>query len=201
MDPAVGLVQAYLRVNGFFTVTEYPIIARTHRGTLTLTDVDVLGVRFPGAERWISETGSHGQALPPDPALALGDECMEMVIGEVKEGKARLNRKAYSPLVVEATIRRFGCCAHDPAGTARAVIKSGVATTHLRMDMLCRIRMIVFGGTVGEVQGPYEVISLKHIITFLNHHLTLYRDVLLHTQLKDEALNLMALLVKVGLKL
>ena len=26
MDTAVGLVQAYLRVNGYFTVAEYPVL-------------------------------------------------------------------------------------------------------------------------------------------------------------------------------
>ena len=48
MDSAVALVQAYLRVNGYFTVTEYPVIASGKGGTYrTATDLDVLAVRFP----------------------------------------------------------------------------------------------------------------------------------------------------------
>lgn len=31
MDPAVGLVQSYLRLNGFFTVTEYPVVGTAWR--------------------------------------------------------------------------------------------------------------------------------------------------------------------------
>lgn len=40
MDTAVGLVQAYLRVNGYFTVAEYPVLDATGPGgprTITWT--------------------------------------------------------------------------------------------------------------------------------------------------------------------
>ena len=48
MDNAVALVQAYLRLNGYFTVTEYPVIATRRDGTYrTATDLDVLAFRFP----------------------------------------------------------------------------------------------------------------------------------------------------------
>ena len=201
MDTAVGLVQAYLRMNGFFTVAEYPIIARAHGGSLTLTDVDVLAVWFPAVQRWIPEGNQHGEALPPDPELALTDDCMEMIIGEVKEGRARLNRNAYELPVVETVIRRFGCCAHDPAATARAVVRNGRGDTRVGAGMPCRIRMIVFGGAGEEHHGRYEVISLRHVITFMSRYLSLHRDLYLHTQLKDETLDLMALLVKLDLKL
>lgn len=32
MDNAVALVQAYLRVNGYFTVTEYPVVEAMKSG-------------------------------------------------------------------------------------------------------------------------------------------------------------------------
>jgi hypothetical protein len=32
MDNAVALVQAYLRVNGYFTVAEYPVLEATRDG-------------------------------------------------------------------------------------------------------------------------------------------------------------------------
>lgn len=47
MDNAVALVQAYLRVNGYLTVTVYPIVeALPAGGFQTATDLDVLGFRF-----------------------------------------------------------------------------------------------------------------------------------------------------------
>jgi hypothetical protein len=49
VDNAVALVQAYLRVNGYFTVAEYPVMEAMRTGYRTLTDIDILGVRFPHA--------------------------------------------------------------------------------------------------------------------------------------------------------
>lgn len=49
MDNAVALVQAYLYVNGYFTVAEYPVLeALKHAGYRTVTDIDILAFRFPG---------------------------------------------------------------------------------------------------------------------------------------------------------
>jgi hypothetical protein len=200
MDAAVGLVQAYLRVNGFFTVTEYPVVAETSHGGMTLTDVDVLAVRFPGAQRWVPERGREGQALPTDPELSSADDGLDMIIGEVKEGEARLNRGAYALPVVETVIRRFGCCARDPAATARAVVEGRAAETVVGGGMHCRIRMIVFAGSEAEVTSRYRVIPLRHVFTFLSDHLNRNREVFLRTQIKDEAMDLMALLAKVGLR-
>lgn len=40
MDNAVALVRAYLQLNGYFTVTEYPVVRRTGDGSFrTLTEV------------------------------------------------------------------------------------------------------------------------------------------------------------------
>ncbi len=47
MDTAVALVQAYLNVNGYFTVVEYPVLGMERgRQARTVTDLDVL---VPGA--------------------------------------------------------------------------------------------------------------------------------------------------------
>ena len=54
MDTSVALVQAYLRINGYFTVTEYPVIASRSDGTYrTATDLDILAFRFPNAGRLV----------------------------------------------------------------------------------------------------------------------------------------------------
>lgn len=47
MDNAVALVQAFLRLHGYLTVTEFPVV-RTARGggQECLTDLDVLAFRF-----------------------------------------------------------------------------------------------------------------------------------------------------------
>ena len=83
MDTAVGLVQAYLRVNGYFTVAEYPVLDATGPGgPRTITDLDILAVRLhraPGASGTVDapldqplgagaeQTFSAGQGRPPAP--------------------------------------------------------------------------------------------------------------------------------------
>lgn len=198
MDASVGLVQAYLRVNGFFTVTEYPIIAQRRKSGVTLTDIDILAVRFPGASRWIP---GQDKTLPPDPVLDIGGDHLQMIIGEVKEGKPRLNRASSSREVVETAIRRFGCCSHAPTKTADAVLRNGYADSVLTTGMRCRVCWIVFSGSEAESQTPYRVITFKHVFTFLSEHLRIHGDTLLHSQFKDDALDLVSLLVKAGLPL
>ena len=54
MDTAVGLVQSYLYMNGYFTVTEYPVLELMASGEYrTVTDVDILALRIPGAGRYL----------------------------------------------------------------------------------------------------------------------------------------------------
>jgi len=42
MDNAVALVQAYLRINGYFTVAEFPILEGSHGQFHEVTDLDML---------------------------------------------------------------------------------------------------------------------------------------------------------------
>lgn len=79
--------------------------------------------------------------------------------------------------------------------------KHGFSDTDVGTGMHCRIRWIGFGGTEPEVHRPYYVVPLRHMAQFLSGHIDEHQDVFLKTQLKDEALDLLALLVKVGLSL
>ena len=109
MDTAVALVKSYLHANGFFTVTEYPILEVLEEGsTRTVTDADVLALRFPGAGGIESTASTGGLRIPPDPALELTESHIEVIIGEVKEGAAVLNKAARDPDVLAAVLRRFG---------------------------------------------------------------------------------------------
>jgi len=198
MDPAVGLVQSYLRLNGFFTVTEYPVVATARDGTHTLTDADILAVRFPAAERWVPGLGREPDiSLATDERLRLSTAMLDMIIGEVKEGKPHLNETVFWEPVIESVVRRFGCCEKSPAETARSVLQSGHADT-LVGGMPCHIRMVIFGGTSFRDSKHFEVIPLDHILRFVHGHIEQHRDIFLHTQLKDDALDLMALMVKLG---
>ena len=120
MDTAVALVETYLRVNGYFTVTEYPVIEAARAGGYrTVTDMDILAVRFPQAKHVIrhetNATGRDSTGFAPDPALDVTSDRIDMIIGEVKEGRAELNRAARDPNVLTSVLTRFGCCSHKQA--------------------------------------------------------------------------------------
>jgi hypothetical protein len=49
MDIAVNLVENYLRLTGYMTLSEFEVQRRDKKGRFkTVTDVDVMGIRFPG---------------------------------------------------------------------------------------------------------------------------------------------------------
>ncbi|GMQ94560.1 MAG: hypothetical protein BMS9Abin12_2055 [Acidimicrobiia bacterium] len=128
MDIAVALVRSYLQANGFFTVTEYPILESVGLTTRNVTDVDVLALRFPGAGGFGSDNPTGGLRIQPDPELALMEDQIEFIIGEVKEGTAELNKAARDPAVVAAALRRFGSIRPEvEAELVKKLIDTGVA--------------------------------------------------------------------------
>ena len=177
MDSAVALVETYLRVNGYFTVTEYPVIeAARHGGYRTMTDLDVLAVRFPGAGRVVPrESGSTQSAwtvLSPDPVLGAIADRTDMIIGEVKEGRAELNRAAQDPLVLQTVLIRFGCCSPEHApGLVKKILRKGQVVTHSGHSA----RLVAFGSTTTPGDGPpHTAISLGHVTNFLRDYIRQY---------------------------
>ena len=105
MDNAVALVRAYLHVNGYFTVTEYPVLeAARHGGYRTVTDLDVLAVRFPGAGRRVLGRGGRHR-FETDPALRVPADRPDMLVAEVKEGRGRFNEATLDAAVIEAALQ------------------------------------------------------------------------------------------------
>ena len=120
MDTAIALVQAYLNVNGYFTVVEYPVLeAYRDDHARTVTDLDVLAFRFSSAGHDVIRGQRHGplsgRAFEPDPALGCPADRPDMIVGEVKEGAARFNAATRDPLVLEIALARFGCCPPEHA--------------------------------------------------------------------------------------
>ena len=147
MDSAVALVQAYLYANGYFTVTEYPVIEALAEGDYrSATDVDVLAVRFPGAGRIIPRRGRkrrHDFRLSePDPALGTSDDRIDMIIGEVKEGEAELNRGGRDPAVLRNALTRFGKIKpEETEAIVGELLRRGEATSSSGP----RVRLFAFG--------------------------------------------------------
>ena len=205
MDNAVALVRAYLNVNGYFTVAEYPVLeALRHGGYQTATDIDILAFRFPKAGLTVSEgkrRRSSGKPrdflLPDSDALGASREQPDMIIGEVKEGWARMNPAMRDRGVLAAALRRFGCC--PPERIEQIVVdllREGIAESHCGH----RIRMMAFGSLFDEsatkAESRFQTISMGHVVRFLQDYLNRHWDVLSRTQFKDEAFGFLLTLEK-----
>ncbi len=100
MNAVVGLVESYLRLNGYFTATEFqvqqPLAGQVGRYD-TATDLDILAVRLPpAAETLLRHPRKPGEwrceiAVARDPVLGADLQMPDILIGEVKEGAAALN--------------------------------------------------------------------------------------------------------------
>lgn len=197
MDNAVALVQAYLHMNGYFTVAEFPVLEVLGHGYRTATDLDILAFRFPGAGRLVPALGPGERgpdAYAPDPVLRATADLADMLIPEVKEGRAQLNPAARDPAVLAAALTRFGCCSsHEVGPVVRALLRQG----HTNTPCGHRVRMVVFGSATEAADAPhYQVIPMGHVVEYLRRYLREHWDALGHTQFKDPALGFLLMLEK-----
>ena len=203
MDTAVALVQAYLQINGYFTVVEYPVLESSKRGPArSVTDLDVLAVRFIGAGHEVIRGHGHrpisGQVFEPDPALGCPSDRPDMIVGEVKEGPARFNPATRDPDVLQIALARFGCCGSEEAGeVARTLLARG----HVDAPSGHALRMVAFGSVPDAgAGGHWHTVPMHHVVDFLRRYLHQHWEVLRHAQIKDPTIGLLALLEKWGVE-
>jgi len=197
MDSAVAIVNAYLQLNGYFTVTEYPIIEADSHGARARTDIDILAMRFPGAGRLVSKPQfgcTKVPILPPDIHLNCPPDKADMIIGEVKEGKAEFNERFWDPIVLRSALARFGCCSFEHAETtAEELLRRGHALTHSGHW----VRLVAFGSSPDRPHAKhYEVISLGHVYDFLIEYIREHWDVVQAAEFKDPAFGFLVVLEK-----
>ncbi len=196
MDPSVALVQAYLHVNGYFTVAEYPVLEALHGARArSVTDLDILAFRFPHAAHDVMRGRAHGPlGVTPDAVLGAPVDRPDMIVGEIKEGVARFNPATRDPAVLEIALARFGCCSAEHMGpVVRSLLSRGRAETpagHV-------VRMIAFGAAPEPSDGErWTTVPMSHVVGFLTAYLKQHWDVLRHAQLREQGLSMLALLEK-----
>lgn len=197
-DDAVALVRAYLHLNGYFTVTEYPVLeARSDETHRMATDIDVLGLRLPEAGGLVPAGGSSkpDDAFVPDPALHAPEGQTDLVIAEVKEGRARLNAGARDPEVLSAVLRRFGQCPAErlPKAVDELRNRGAAAFTADR-----RGRLLAFGSSIPSGTAGFRAVELGHVFEVLQAHLDEHWPVLRHAQIADPAVGFLSLMKKAG---
>ncbi len=199
MDHAVALVQSYLQLNGYFTSAESPIISSTGRhGFRTITDIDVLAFRFPSgldAAEPVPVRASAPRGIDIselDPGLGTLPNMIDMVIGEVKEGRVGINTSARDPEVLKTVIARLGQTGEEDQAVAD-LLRTGVA----RVGSGVVIRFIAFGAfPPGAAVPPCRIISLGHVVDYLQSYVRKHYSMLRHLQLKDPAFGFMLALEK-----
>jgi len=195
-DPAVALVCAYLRVNGYFTLTEFEVSVATRHGFRALTDLDVIAVRLPtskdrggeGRRRHV-ESGIISEV---DPALGIDDERTDVLFVEVKQGKTEFNPGVRNPIVLEAAFRRVG---GDPGGpiaeAARILAESG---EYRGGDLRVRLLAVGSHGRVGRGTG----LTHSHLLAFIEHHVDRHADALKSMETGDPVVGFVELVHKAG---
>lgn len=203
MDNTVSLVQAYLQVNGYFTVAEYPIVSINRRGEPRgITDIDLMAWRFPRATGRTGLPGGRRAAgevsRATDPALHCPDNAPDMLIGEVKRGRARFNRAMRDPLVIATALARFGCCdAADAEATARKLLRDGSADTHCGHV----VRLVAFGSTSDDVNLPRgHAVSLQAVLRYMQKWLRDSWPELHGVKFTNPAVELLALLQRLDVE-
>lgn len=194
MDNAVALVQAFLRLHGYLTVTEFPVVrAARGGGQECLTDLDVLAFRF-GEASGPGEAMHHPAESEANALLGIAGGVPDMIIGEVKEGRAQLNDAATKHDVLTAALERFGCCRHsDIDGIVHELLRHGRAHTRHGHG----VRLVAFGSLPPDAPSRgVKVVLLGTIIDFLRAYSRQHWAQLQSSESKDPGLGFLMTLEK-----
>ena len=195
MDNAVALVRTYLQLNGYFTVTEYPIVGGSRHGShRTMTDLDVIAFRFPAAADCLVDERHHTARVDSitDAALGVPETTPDMIIAEVKEGRAEINAAAANPDVIRAALIRFGCCGHcisDPH-LSQLVTRGSTVLPNGHTA-----RVVAFGSTA-EGHAAYRRVLFTDVLSYIDRYIERHWDAVCAAGAKDPILGLLMLQAK-----
>src|SRR5207244_188490 len=158
-------------------------------GFRTITDIDVLAFRFPDglpttsmSRRKRTPRGLDTSEL--DPGLGATAESIDMIIGEVKEGRVGINDGVRNPSVLKTVIRRLG----DPNLDIESVVCDLLDRGAARLPSGITVRLVAFGAfPPGAPVPPCRIVSLGHVLEFLQTYVRKHWQVLRHLQFKDPA--------------
>lgn len=199
MDVAVNLVESYLRLNGYLTLSELEIQGEAEDGSFeTLTDVDIVALRFPGPAHAADahEDDDCQMLLIDDPELRLEDDVVDLIIGEVKQGDAVFNPGLTRHEVLHSVLRRVEWLfAESSLEVVELLQEASIAHVPLRAGGLLRARLVAFGRSPVT---DLHTMSLAHIVEMMVGFMEEFDEVLRPAQFKDPAPALLRLLTKAG---
>ena len=199
MDIAVNLVESYLRLNGYLTLSEFEVQARRPDGGFdTITDVDIMAIRFPGD---LYAGDPHDEAdtrllLLDDPVLQLQEGQIDIIIGEVKQGEAEFNPGIRRHKVLHSILRRVEWL--FDMGIDRIVDDLGerqVCEVPARGGGTVRVRLVAFGRAD---ESNLHTITHTHMVETLMGFFSGLDDAFRPVQFRDPAPAMLSLLLKTG---
>ena len=203
VNVSTTLVQAYLHVNGYFTTADYPLVEQLPlQSPRMLTDVDMLAVRFSDNDV-AGSSNRRGRVSGPiadavDAALDVPRARTDMIVAEIKQGRAQVNPAARNRHALAGTLARFGCCEEREAtSVVQALLQHGQAEGargHV-------IRMVLFAAHGERAPRGWHWVRLDRVFEFLDGYLRREQHTLGHVDLHDPALAWLALQQKCGLSL
>ena len=196
MDPAVALVKSYLELCGYFVLSELPVRREEHGHYRDVTDIDVIAVRFPHGPSGTPPHHPFALMLGFDPALHTPEAGIDVVIGEVKEGRASINPALHREAVVAFALKRLGCCPADQIPMhAHHVVTTGRADMAMAPGLPCGVRLVEFAGEPST--GHVLTVQLGHCASWVEDQMRDASTAVPGTHWKDQTLGLLSLLTKV----
>jgi len=177
------LVQKYLELNGYFVLINYHV----HKGesSTPFTDIDILAIRFPNAfEKPIGascdEFKYHDLLVPTKDDY----DYIDIIIGEVKEGRPQDIERISKPIVLEYALNRVGIFDRK---VNREIAKK-LANRREYVYNKVRIRKMAFCSR-GFTENA-TVMYFKHIIDYINERFQKHKETKLGVHYEDPVLSL-----------
>jgi hypothetical protein len=202
MDIAVSLVESYLRLNGYLTLSEFEIQSRAADGTFeAVTDIDIMGIRFPG-EVYAGEPRDENDAqllLLSDDVLQIGDDQIDLIVGEVKQGDAQFNPGIRRRDVLHQILRRVQWLFEVPLDEiVDHLVTDGLCVVPARGGGMARVRLVAFGRAP---RSDLHTITHRHIVDTLVRFFQGEDDAFRPAQFSAPAPAMLNLLLKSGFEL
>jgi len=201
MDIAINLVESYLRLNGYLTLSEFEIQRRGENGLYeTVTDVDIVGFRLPGEAHAADDHKDCRMLQIADPALELRPDMIDVILGEAKQGDAQFNPSITRHEVLHSVLQRLEWAYGAPIlGVVEDLQERGWSEVPACSGTgVVRTRMVAFGRSPTT---DLHTISLSHIFSTMLGYFHDLEEVLRPAQFKDPAPALLKLLVKTGFEI
>ncbi len=199
MDIAVNLVENYLRLTGYMTLSEFEVQRRDKDGRFkSVTDIDIMGIRFPGDVYLGDPRGAadYEMLLIDDPVLEHEDNTIDVIVGEVKQGQAEFNPGIKDHGVLHSMLRRvewvYDVGVND---VIDGLQREGLHRTPSKGGAIVRTRLVAFGRSS---HSNLNTISISHIVTTMLEFFEKHEDAFRPIQFREPAPALLSLLLKSG---